>query len=482
MHLPSPRVVRWSRPKGSIVNQLFGRIASGSIAKLSLVLDLVVLMLALVAASVLSGHPLTLMMPFGTAGCVLALGTWLVTAMALRHYDPWASDRPLPDDLALTSILVMAVVTMLACAQFALGDGPLPHVELFLVIFWPAALLMRVSLFRAFSERGAPVDEVLVVGAGAMGHATADDIARRRHYHVLGHLRFSDEAVAGPMKGKVLGLTSELDSVLRSMPVAEVYLATTSTAHAAQTQTAIRTCERFGVPFALPAYMFRLVRARPLDSHAVGDGYVHYQSVECKPTQMALKRLFDLVTSAVALWVLMPLLALAALAIKLTSKGPLLFRQTRVGLHGRPFRMLKFRTMNVNAEAQKASLAALNEVDGPVFKITNDPRVTKVGRFLRKFSIDELPQLVNVVRGDMSIVGPRPPLPNEVAKYEGWQRRRLSVRPGLTCIWQVSGRNTLSFQQWMYLDMQYIDTWTFTKDLQLILRTVPVVLTGRGAS
>jgi len=135
-----------------------------------------------------------------------------------------------------------------------------------------------------------------------------------------------------------------------------------------------------------------------------------------------------------------------------------------------------------NAEALKAGLSAKNEMDGPVFKMKSDPRITRVGKFLRKFSIDELPQLINVLRGDMSVVGPRPPVPQEVAKYQTWQRRRLSVRPGLTCIWQVSGRNEISFEQWMYMDLQYIDTWSFTKDIGLILKTFPVVFTGRGAS
>jgi lipopolysaccharide/colanic/teichoic acid biosynthesis glycosyltransferase len=171
-----------------------------------------------------------------------------------------------------------------------------------------------------------------------------------------------------------------------------------------------------------------------------------------------------------------------AIAIKLTSKGPVFFRQGRVGLHGRPFNMFKFRTMVANAEALKEQLLARNEQTGPVFKMKNDPRVTPIGRFLRKHSIDELPQLINVLRGDMSIVGPRPPVPQEVARYQAWQRRRLSVRPGLTCIWQVSGRNQITFQDWMYLDMRYIDHWSITDDLNLILRTLPIVLTGRGAS
>jgi lipopolysaccharide/colanic/teichoic acid biosynthesis glycosyltransferase len=144
--------------------------------------------------------------------------------------------------------------------------------------------------------------------------------------------------------------------------------------------------------------------------------------------------------------------------------------------------MFKFRTMIVDAERLKEELEQRNEQTGPVFKMKNDPRVTTIGRILRKHSIDELPQLINVLRGDMSVVGPRPPLPKEVALYEGWQRRRLSVRPGLTCIWQVSGRNQISFEEWMFLDMRYIDHWSLREDLSLILQTFPVVLTGRGAS
>ena len=144
--------------------------------------------------------------------------------------------------------------------------------------------------------------------------------------------------------------------------------------------------------------------------------------------------------------------------------------------------MLKFRTMVVDAEAQKASLESRNEQSGPVFKIKDDPRITRLGRVLRRYSIDELPQFINVLRGDMSIVGPRPPVPSEVARYEAWQRRRLSVLPGITCVWQVSGRNNISFEEWMYLDMRYIDHWSLTEDFKLILKTVPVVVSGRGAS
>jgi exopolysaccharide biosynthesis polyprenyl glycosylphosphotransferase len=197
---------------------------------------------------------------------------------------------------------------------------------------------------------------------------------------------------------------------------------------------------------------------------------------------MALKRLFDVVASAIAFWLLLPVLVVLALTIKLTSRGPIFFNQVRVGLLGKPFQMLKFRSMVVNAEDLRQSLESSNEQSGPVFKIKDDPRVTVVGRWMRRYSLDELPQLLNVLRGDMSIVGPRPPVPAEVEQYEPWQRRRLSVRPGLTCIWQVSGRNQISFEDWMYLDLRYIDHWSLINDFNLIFRTVPVVVTGRGAS
>jgi exopolysaccharide biosynthesis polyprenyl glycosylphosphotransferase len=199
---------------------------------------------------------------------------------------------------------------------------------------------------------------------------------------------------------------------------------------------------------------------------------------------MVCKRLFDVASAAFALWLLSPVLLISALLVKLTSRGPIFFKQQRVGMHGRTFSMLKFRSMVINAEELKLKLMAQNEASGPVFKIQKDPRITPVGRFIRKFSIDELPQLINVLRGEMSVVGPRPPIPSEVAQYEPWQRRRLSVRPGLTCLWQVSpsGRNSVGFQEWMYLDMQYIDHWSLGRDFNLILKTVPVVLTGKGAS
>jgi exopolysaccharide biosynthesis polyprenyl glycosylphosphotransferase len=195
----------------------------------------------------------------------------------------------------------------------------------------------------------------------------------------------------------------------------------------------------------------------------------------------AAKRAFDLIVAVMMLILASPIMVCAALLVKLTSKGPVLFKQIRVGRGGRHFWCFKFRSMCVDAEAKKQKLMHLNEASGPVFKIKRDPRVTPVGYYLRKFSIDELPQLFNVLRGEMSIVGPRPPLPVEVDHYTAHQRGRLAVRPGLTCLWQVSGRSSIGFEQWVELDLQYIDTMSLKNDIMIVLQTVPAVLKGSGA-
>lgn len=195
-----------------------------------------------------------------------------------------------------------------------------------------------------------------------------------------------------------------------------------------------------------------------------------------------VKRAFDLLLSSVLIVLLAPVFLAIALLIRMTSRGPAIFQQVRCGLAGRRFTFYKFRSMVADAEQDRQYLEHLNEMDGPVFKIKDDPRVTGIGRFLRKTSLDELPQLFNIFKGDMSFVGPRPPLPEEVLRYEKWQRRRLRMKPGLTCLWILEGRNDLSFSRWMKLDMEYIDHWSLTLDFKIMLRTIPRILTGRGAS
>jgi exopolysaccharide biosynthesis polyprenyl glycosylphosphotransferase len=197
--------------------------------------------------------------------------------------------------------------------------------------------------------------------------------------------------------------------------------------------------------------------------------------------QLLAKRVADIALAVFLLVLLVPFLAVIALLVRLTSPGPVLYRQTRCGLGGRRFTLLKFRSMVENAHKMRAEVEHLNEADGPVFKIADDPRVTAIGRWLRRTSLDELPQLWNILRGDMSFVGPRPPIPEEVEKYESWQRRRLRMRPGLTCLWALEGRSQLNFDRWMQLDLSYIDRWSLWLDAQIFLKTIPHVLFGRGA-
>ncbi|MFH1450104.1 MAG: sugar transferase [bacterium] len=198
--------------------------------------------------------------------------------------------------------------------------------------------------------------------------------------------------------------------------------------------------------------------------------------------EVGIKRIIDLFSSLLGIIILLPFLVIASLIIKLDSKGPIFFKQRRAGYRGKVFYCYKFRSMRIDAEAKKDGLRKESEVDGPVFKIKKDPRMTKVGRFIRKASIDELPQLFNVLKGEMSLVGPRPLPIEEVAKFERWHLKRLRSVPGLTCIWQVSGRNTISFDDWMRMDIDYIDNWSIFLDFKLLLQTIPTVVFGTGAS
>ena len=234
------------------------------------------------------------------------------------------------------------------------------------------------------------------------------------------------------------------------------------------------------IEFELP-----LLSSHSADEECVRRRFAHSFSDPAFPQKdvsfAAFKRAFDILFALVFLLIMSPLMLLLSLAIKLTSKGPVVFKQIRVGQGGRYFWCYKFRSMCVDAEAKKHELMHLNEASGPVFKIKRDPRITPIGAFIRKFSLDEFPQFFNVLKGDMSIVGPRPPLPMEVASYSGHERRRLAVHPGLTCLWQVSGRSNISFQRWVELDILYIDTMSFGNDIKIVLKTIPAVLAGSGA-
>jgi exopolysaccharide biosynthesis polyprenyl glycosylphosphotransferase len=249
-----------------------------------------------------------------------------------------------------------------------------------------------------------------------------------------------------------------------------------------EVEKAVAACEIEGVEAWLVADFLKTKTARVTADTFLGKPLLVFRTAPDVSWQLFAKRALDLVAAGLGLLVLGPLVMLpVALIIKLTSQGPVFFRQKRCTMHGRLFTMLKFRSMVTNAEMLQAELQAFNEMSGPVFKMASDPRITPFGRFLRRSSLDELPQLWNVLTGDMSLVGPRPLIDREVERFDPWHRRRLSMKPGLTCLWQISGRNEIDFDQWMKLDLQYIDHWSFWLDLKILARTIPVVLGGLGA-
>ncbi len=243
----------------------------------------------------------------------------------------------------------------------------------------------------------------------------------------------------------------------------------------------VDACALAGVPITLLSDLFGDFLPAPRATRFGSLPALSFAPVHHNRAKLVVKRAMDMAGATVGLLASAPILAASALAIRATSPGPIFFRQVRCGLNGRQFVMLKLRTMYVDAEDRKHALQDHNEMDGPVFKMKDDPRITPVGAWLRRFSVDELPQIWNVLCGQMSLVGPRPPVPMEVVEYQTFERRRLSMRPGLTCLWQVSGRNEIGFEDWVRLDLEYIDTWSLRNDLKILLRTLPAVIGGSGS-
>jgi len=278
----------------------------------------------------------------------------------------------------------------------------------------------------------------------------------------------------------VIGALRDLADILRRRTIDEVIFIVPRT-WLQRIQQSIAICETLGIKASVAADLFDLRIAQAKQDDLGGFPLLSFESTLAKEWQLLLKRAVDLVVSVAGMILILPVFLIVAAVIKFSSKGPIFFRQRRMGLNGRVFTCYKFRSMLKGASKKLDEVKHLNEMDGPVFKIKKDPRITFVGMFLRKISLDELPQLFNIFMGNMSLVGPRPPIPSEVKKYELWQRRRLSMRPGLTCLWQISGRNKISFDRWMELDLQYIDTWSLWLDFKILIKTIPVVAFGIGA-
>jgi exopolysaccharide biosynthesis polyprenyl glycosylphosphotransferase len=274
----------------------------------------------------------------------------------------------------------------------------------------------------------------------------------------------------------------ELESVMAQEPVDEVFITLPREKYGHLLEAIVSLCEEQGIIVRVQTEPFDLRIARWQVDELNGVPIVTIRSGPPDGWQLAAKRLMDVCGSAVLLIALAPLFAVVALLIKLDSPGPVFFTQQRVGLNRRRFKLFKFRTMAAEADKQQPMLEGLNEAEGPVFKIKDDPRITRVGRFLRRYSIDELPQLFNVFRGEMSLVGPRPLPVRDVERIDArWHKRRLSVKPGVTCLWQVNGRSDVNFNEWVRMDLEYIDKWSLGLDMKILLKTIPAVVKGSGA-
>ncbi len=346
-------------------------------------------------------------------------------------------------------------------------------------------MLVRLNL-RRLRLRGHNIKKLLLVGNGPRAEWLATQVAERTDlgYRLVGYVdeerRLKNRALNSV---PWLGRFEDLRRVIANEVIDEVFITLPIKSQYSRIEEAITILEEQGIMVHLFSDLFphKLARSRAWEFE--GTPLVSLHSAPSISWRTEAKRVIDFVGSAILLLLFLPLFLLVAIAIKLDSPGPVFFVQERMGYNKRRFRMIKFRTMTKDAEARMQELEHLNEKDGPVFKIRADPRMTRVGRILRKLSIDEFPQLINVFFGDMSLVGPRPlPMRDVLGLNVAWQKRRFSVKPGLTCLWQVSGRSNLSFEEWMQLDLEYIDRWSLALDCKILLQTIPAILTAEGAA
>jgi len=436
----------------------------------------------------------------------LALVIWGAMLLLSGRYRSHRTVPLLDEAWAIVRVCAMGAVLftlMLYAARLdeqLLGDDRISRLwVLFFAVFSCLLLLTEKIGLRVTSRyvrlHGFNYRTVLIAGTGPAALAIADSIHTHRFwgFRILG---FVSNGANGNGNGhgnghgaleaeiapyRILGEIDDIPRIVESNVVDDVIFAV-HRRDLDRLEDLFLSLQEQGIRTRFAMDLFPHTRARVQLEELDGIPLLSFATTPTSQIQLMAKRAVDVTLAALLLLLGAPVVLMVALLIKLTSGGNILFRQTRCGLNGRFFTLYKFRTMVEGAEDRRLELLHLNEMNGPVFKLRSDPRVTFLGRFLRRFSLDELPQLWNVLRGDMSLVGPRPPIPEEVAKYQRWQRRRLAMKPGLTCLWQISGRNDLDFDRWMQLDLEYIDSWTPMLDFKILLKTIPAVLSGKGAS
>ena len=413
---------------------------------------------------------------------------WAVVGYSSRFYRDLEMSNPIQLVLNLLNQLAIVLVIIYAGLYlFRRTDISRTYVLLVGAVDFVLLLVGRYLSYNGIAwmrTRLKRYHYFLIVGCGSRAREMAALIEESRGMG-LRLVGFVDPNSEGSMLGDRFGSyqvfpPSDLERVLQDQVIDEVVFAV-NMQELARLEPLMAHCANVGVKIRVQLEFLPEAYSRIYLENFHDVPLLSLSSAPESELLLFFKRVFDVVLSAASLVLLAPALFAIAAAIRITSPGEVLFRQTRCGLGGRRFTLYKFRSMVNNAEQLRAELHQLNELEGPVFKISDDPRITPVGRLLRRFSLDELPQLWNILRGDMSFVGPRPAIPDEVEKYEAWQRRRLRMRPGLTCIWVIEGRSDIKFHRWIQLDLAYIDNWSLWLDAKIFLRTIPIVISGRGA-
>lgn len=427
--------------------------------------------------------PLIAYLPFG----ILFLGLIPSILWFEGAYRDWRGRGWLDHVYRIINAVTTSLVLVLA---YAFISRPLVYSRLLLLEAGVGIILLMslerlVVLFiqQQLFRKGIGVKRVIIVGAGEVGRRVIRTIVAQPQlgYHIVGYVDDNPakgEKEIGRIKG--LGAIDSLADAIKNESVDEVLITLPWSFHR-RILNVLRECERRHVIARIVPDLFQLSLSQVEVSDLGGVPLISVREIAFGRAALIFKRAFDIVGATLGIVVGAPLLALIAIAIKIDSPGPVFFTQTRVGKNHRQFRIVKFRSMYVGAEEEQQRLLELNEADGPLFKIRDDPRLTRVGAFLRHTSLDELPQLFNVLAGEMSLVGPRPPIPSEVSRYQPWHIQRLGVPGGMTGLWQVSGRSELTFDEMVLLDIYYIEHWSPWLDLQILLRTIPKVLLAKGA-
>ena len=421
--------------------------------------------------------------PFG-----LALVFLLFCAFQFSRVYRYRRDRTwLEEVYTIASATTVGVVVLIL---LNLAFGQLSYSRLiFLYTAVLVTLLLGISRAVVYAvrgylrNRGVGLERVVLVGVGDVGLMVMRTIAARPSlgYQLVGFLDDNPEKNRTDIgRFQALGPLNNFTAILQNHAIDTAIICLPWKSHRAVAQL-LYMCEQRGIKAQIVPNFFQLTKNQMQVERLDGIPLITTRSVSIAGWNFFVKRVLDVMLATVMLIVGLPFAALIALAVRFSSPGPVFYSQTRIGRNGQPFKIHKFRSMNADAEEQLDDIADLNEASGPLFKMRDDPRRTPLGRFLRRFSLDEIPNLVNVLRGEMSLVGPRPNVPEEVAQYKDWHRKRLSVSPGMTGLWQVSGRSDLTFDEMVLLDIYYAENWSLTLDLGIMLRTLPKVLGGEGA-